>query len=362
LKKAGYLKPDIYSQSGAGGHTAGTAATTSAAINAGASWFNYMGHGGQTSQTAPSYSSSNITSLTNANKYPVCISVACFNGQFDNTTCIGETWIRAGSATSGKGGIVYVGSYISQVWVPPQYGMAGMMSMIKQGKSLSVGNIVYNGEIRMIIKYPNNTDGSTFLTWTYFGDPSIYLIFKKPSPITLTHPAILAAGSQTFDVTGPDNIMVCVYSGAQNIWQSKAISGGRANFTVTVTNASDTLFVTGVGQNMVPYLGSINAGSTNISDNKTLQTGAKAGITKGLNGVIFSFPKQSAVVAVTVYGVNGKLVYSNILNAGLKVNSMNWNFTNSNGAQLAKGMYHVSMNITMSNGVVSSINKTLMHF
>ncbi|MGB8656263.1 MAG: C25 family cysteine peptidase [Candidatus Zixiibacteriota bacterium] len=70
--------------------------TITNSVNAGKTIVCYSGHGSQTGWATGSYSSSNVQGLTNADKYPLVTSHACLTGQFDQTECFGETWVKGG--------------------------------------------------------------------------------------------------------------------------------------------------------------------------------------------------------------------------------------------------------------------------
>ncbi|MBM4400247.1 MAG: agmatine deiminase, partial [Candidatus Cloacimonetes bacterium] len=77
------------------------ATTVSTNVNAGRGFINYVGHGSATSWGTTGFSSTNATNLTNGNMLPFIMSVACQNGNFVNSTCFAEAWLR-----NGNGGAV----------------------------------------------------------------------------------------------------------------------------------------------------------------------------------------------------------------------------------------------------------------
>ncbi len=72
------------------------------ALNSGRSFINYAGHGSSHRWTTTGFSSTDINQLTNDNKLPFIISVACVNGNFTSTTCFAETWLRATNSITGN--------------------------------------------------------------------------------------------------------------------------------------------------------------------------------------------------------------------------------------------------------------------
>jgi hypothetical protein len=73
----------------------------------------YSGHGGTTSWIdGPPFSQSDVTTLTNQNMYAFICSFACDTGNFADSECFMETWVRA----PGKAGVCSWGSSVSSFW------------------------------------------------------------------------------------------------------------------------------------------------------------------------------------------------------------------------------------------------------
>lgn len=150
----------------------GTTAQLSSLINNGTGIINYVGHGSNYSWAAPSFSTTNVNALTNTNKFPFIISVACVVGNFKNITCFAESWLRATSGGTPTGGLVFCGSTINQSWKSPMRAQDQMNDLLVANTYKSYGGIFVNGMFAMIDAY--GTDGQNMAdTWTCFGDPSV---------------------------------------------------------------------------------------------------------------------------------------------------------------------------------------------
>ena len=148
--------------SGVGSGT--SASAISADVNAGASIINYCNHGDVTLWGVASYSNSHVNALTNDNKLPFIISVACLNGQF-NQDCFAEAWLRATNNSTGvpTGAIGGMFSWISQPWTPPMTGQDEMNAIITEWRSTdkfnhTMGGAFLNGS-SYILDAHNNSDG-----------------------------------------------------------------------------------------------------------------------------------------------------------------------------------------------------------
>ncbi len=228
-------------------------------INDGRSWVNYMGHGNKFSWSTTSYKNSNVSALSNGEKLPVIVAVACLVGKFDERDCFAETWVN----NPNGGAVAFLGSSISQPWTPPQDAQRDMLTYQVNSSYRTIGAIFANGEIDMIgaARRQHNSDANiaTVLTWHTFGDPTMNHRNDTPSSLNLSHPT---ATSSNFEVTGPQGTIVTIYSPDDGKMVSKEIVGNSVSFDISVFSSSE-IFVTGTDHNVVPYLGTITAGATN---------------------------------------------------------------------------------------------------
>lgn len=156
----------------------GSASQLTTLINNGTGIINYVGHGSNTSWASMTYTSSNVSALTNVNKYPFIISVACVVGNFKSTTCFAETWLRASYNNQPTGALVFCGSTINQSWASPMCAQDKMNDLLVANTYKLYGGMFVNGMFQMIDEY--STDGMNMAdTWTIFGDPSVYM--RTPS-------------------------------------------------------------------------------------------------------------------------------------------------------------------------------------
>jgi hypothetical protein len=165
----GYKTVDqIYDNNG------GTKAKVTTAVNAGRGIINYTGHGSTTSWGSTGFSNTDVNALKNSNQLPFVFSVACVNGQFNNTTCFAEAWVRAGSITEPTGAVLMVASTINQSWAPPMEAQDEFNLLFigdKANSYTTFGAMFYAGELSMMEAHSSSYD--MFNTWHIFGDPSL---------------------------------------------------------------------------------------------------------------------------------------------------------------------------------------------
>ncbi len=253
-------------------------------INDGRSWVNYMGHGNKTSWSTTNYRNSHVSSLSNGEKLPIVVAVACLVGKFDERDCFAETWVN----NTNGGAVAFLGSTISQPWTPPQDAQSDMLGYQANSSYRTIGEIFANGEIDMVsaARRQHNSDANiaTVLTWHTFGDPTMNHRNDTPSALNLNHPT---ATSSNFEVTGPQGTIVTIYSPDDGKMVSKEIIGSSAPFDISGFSSTE-IFVTGTDHNVVPYLGTITAGTANSAptditlSNNTVDADATVGTLIGL--------------------------------------------------------------------------------
>jgi chitodextrinase len=167
LEGFGYTMDRVYQDGG-------SASQLSADLNEGRGIINYVGHGSDYTWASMVYSQSNVNALTNENKLPFVVSVACVVGNFTNKTCFAETWLQATNNSNPTGAIVFCGSTINQSWASPMCAQDEMNDLLVAGTYINYGGMFINGVFQMIDEY--GSDGENMAdTWTVFGDPSLQM-------------------------------------------------------------------------------------------------------------------------------------------------------------------------------------------
>lgn len=194
------------------------------AINAGRGWLSYTGHGSTTAWSTSGFDTTDALNLSNENKLPVIVDVACQNGNFTGTaSCLAEAWMQSSHGTNGNptGAIAIYASSINQSWNAPMSAQDEVVDLMVQELKTTAGGLFYNGACKMMDEY--GTDGiNMFRTWNIFGDASLEIRNKTPQTMTVSHPAQIQSGVST----------LCVSTG---------VSGARASLTY-----ADTIYATGI--------------------------------------------------------------------------------------------------------------------
>lgn len=253
-----------------------------AAVNNGVSLILYTGHGSDGSCVTTDFNINDVKALTNTQKLPFFISVACVNGNFVGQTCFAETWLReTDNNNNPTGAIGTLMSTVNQSWNPPMEGQDEMIDILTQQYPnqimYSFGAICYNGCMKMNDSYGEGGDAMTD-TWTLFGDPSVWMRTNTPVPITASIPNTLPLGSSQVQISNTiPGVLVTASINGNTIATTVANDAGIATLNFNPISSLDSLNITIIGFNAAPFLGSIqivpNQGpfiiqsQQNVSDN-----------------------------------------------------------------------------------------------
>lgn len=131
----------------------------------------YSGHGSTTSWAdGPPLTQAQVNSLNNT-YYPFVYSFACLTGQYQNSECFGETWIRR-----PKAGSVYWGSSVNSFWDEDDILERRLYrAMFTDGLKKTAPMFVLAKYYLMLHYGSVTTDIRRYLEmYNCFGDPSIY--------------------------------------------------------------------------------------------------------------------------------------------------------------------------------------------
>lgn len=257
---------------------AGASAAVIATVNSGIGFINYTAHGSHDGWADPSFTVSNINSLTNAHKYGLSIGNCCLTNTFNESTpCYGEAWMQA----ANKGGIGYIGASNNSYWDEDYWwGVGGGKAIVAAGPAYDATKLgAYDGTFHdhgeptsshYVTNFAMNMCGnlaveqSTSSRKTYYweiyhlmGDPSVSTYMKVPTANSVSYPSSLLMTSTTLTVSAvPGSYVGLSYNGvlygAGYVDQS-----GSVTLNVTPFASPVTASVVVTAQNRIPYIGTI---------------------------------------------------------------------------------------------------------
>ena len=233
-----------------------TASMVSQALNNGVGIINYCGHGAETYWVSSNFGVSNIKALTNYNKLPFIISVACVNGDYSGRTCFAEAWLRANKNGKPTGAVGALMSTINQPWNSPMCAQDRMIELLTGENNTTMkrtyGGIVFNGFIKMLDTY---NDYEVTRTWILFGDPSLLVRTDVPQTLNVNYIDKVRLGMTSVDFTSSVDARVTLCRGDE-ILATGNISGGTLTLQLpSDLNVTDTIEVLATAPNHIPFVG-----------------------------------------------------------------------------------------------------------
>ncbi len=239
------------------------------AINEGRSYLNYRGEGWTDGWQASCYyfSTSDVSALTNGEKFTFVTSIGCGVAMFDTwgaNNCFGEEWIENGTIPAPKGGVAFVGptsnthtTYNNKIDLGIYTGMF-LEGMDTPGQALLRGKLfmynVYGNEYYVEYHYK---------IYCILGDPSIHIWKDVPLQVNVDHPSSIMVGPNQVEITVTfassglpvENARICL---AGDEIFATAVSDADGHVMVEITSElPDTLMLTVCGGNVVPYQANI---------------------------------------------------------------------------------------------------------
>ena len=260
-----------------------TAGMLSNALNNGVGIVNYAGHGNWDRFTTTSFYNSYIDALTNYNKLPFIISVACQNGNYNRPQpCFAQKWLTATRNGQPTGAVATVMSTIDQSWNPPMAGQDEMINILTETHSEGIrrtfGAICFNGFLKMMEAYPSDYphySHEVYRTWLIFGDPSLTVRTAMPSEITALYPKRISSEINSITVQSAVEGAKVVLTCRNAILGQGYIENGTVTVSYTDSiSIGDTIHVLASKFNHIPYQGKIAVGdscSPAMSHHKDIQ-------------------------------------------------------------------------------------------
>ena len=235
-------------------------------INTGYTFVNYRGAGAPDNwwgNYGSMFDIGNILQLNNGYMLPFVTSITCGGGDFAYNgypSVFGETWLIAGSPTSPKGAIGFIGpsEHDTKTWFNNANDM-GIYQGVTQEDLFRCGEMLLRGKMELYLNFPFshawgsslNSDQFYFYVYNLLGDPGLQVWTTTPQPVSFEFvPEINSAANYL------------------NIGISEPAFDG-SDFTFAITN-EDSLITTGCtdidGNVNIPI--DLPAGTYNITASK----------------------------------------------------------------------------------------------
>jgi subtilisin-like proprotein convertase family protein len=230
----------LYSHSGA------TTQQLIDALNANQVFAVYSGHGSTTSWAdGPQLNQSQVNALTNT-YFPFVYSFACLTGQYQNSECFGETWIRR-----TKGGSVFWGSSVNSFWDEDDILERRLFRAMFTDGLKKTAPMFLQAKTYLVLHYGSVTsDVRRYLEmYNCLGDPSLYEAAYGP---VIAHTCL----PNTENLNGPYNVSCIITPAGSNIDPAKTklfwTRGASYTDSIALTNSSGNTWTASIPGNGSP--------------------------------------------------------------------------------------------------------------
>ena len=242
----------------------GTTADITNALNAGRSIVNYLGHGSGNAWTSVYFGTAEVHALANGWAHPWVIDVSCSNGDFSQSECFAEAWLRAGTVLQPTGAVAMYSSSTLAAWVPPTVMQAETVDLLVAETENTIGALYFSGGMKVLDDYPSpSTEGLRLIEqYNIFGDCSLVVRTDTPGVMTASHLPVFPLGATSFsvDVPGLAGATACLWRDGVIHGTAVTDAGGHADIVLDVpilTPGDVTLTVT--AYNQAPHIATLQA-------------------------------------------------------------------------------------------------------
>ncbi|MBU1072603.1 proprotein convertase P-domain-containing protein [bacterium] len=242
----------------------------------GIGYINYTAHGSTTSWSDPSYTQSNINSLSNYGKYFLAVGNCCLTSSYDIGECFGETFLRA----TDKGAVGYIGGSNSTYWNEDYWWGVGFHASSQIDGTAwpveSTGIGAYDGVFHDHGEAPAQwyvtndavvfcgnmavtEAGSSIETyyWNIYnllGDPSLSTYMGVPATNPVSHMPTFFTNAVSIDVDAAPGSYVGLTQGGVLLASGTIDAGGKALFDLDGFLTPGTAKLVVMMQNYEPYV------------------------------------------------------------------------------------------------------------
>ncbi|MEO0098087.1 MAG: C25 family cysteine peptidase [candidate division WOR-3 bacterium] len=195
-----------------------TGESISSAVNRGVLYVNGRGWGNSDGWEYPRFDRNDVGNLNNGFKLPVVTSFYCATGNFARNPCFGEVWLRAGTPTQPKGGVLFFGpSYTTTSTRWNNFLDCAVYDAIFNKGITTAGEVFLYAKKELIRNFPLPSDSLDLRihiqSYNILGDPTLSLWRGVPKTLYPNHPQNLAVGTQRVRVsTNLESCLVSFYS------------------------------------------------------------------------------------------------------------------------------------------------------
>ena len=240
-------------------------------------FLNYTAHGDVTMLADPQFTSAQVNSMTNNDKYLWIVANCCLTANWGRN-CFGEAMIRA----NNKGAFGYIGSVPESYWYEDYYFGVGAFRYQDGGAVQTVSgttkgmydamfdetgfnclnSMPYIGNVAVTYAHAKGYQSSVndeyyWRAYQCLGDGSVMPYLKVPAANNVSHANTLPVGNTSFTVSADAGSYVSISVNDEIIGVATVDSGGTVNVPIAAQYAPGTAMIVVTRNQRQPYINTI---------------------------------------------------------------------------------------------------------
>ena len=251
-------------------------------LSSGVGFANYTAHGDIDKLQNPEFSTTDVNSLTNNDKYFWLMANCCLTCNFknakNNTTCLGEAMVRA----ANKGAFGYIGSVPESYWYEDYYFGVGATSTFSTTPSMSqtqsgvydmmfddtgfntLNAVPFCGNVAVTYAHANNFTSSVddeyyWRAYQCFGDGSVMPYHTQPAANSVSHASEIFIGATSFTVNADADSYVSITKNNEILGVGVVPYDGTVDVPINGLTEKGDVMVVVTRQQRQPYISTIQA-------------------------------------------------------------------------------------------------------
>lgn len=245
-------------------------------IGKGVGYANYTAHCGSSGWSDPSFPTSSIANLNNANKYGLLVGNCCQSSKFEESECFAEKLLRI----PNEGAVGYIGASDYSYWDEDYYWGVGNTSniisnptyagtglgaydrsfhdhgeattdwFISNGQMIHAGNLAVSASTSSMKQY-------YWEEYHLMGDPSVMNYFSKPDPLTISYAPESNVGETSLIVNTEQYTYVAISLNGVLLDAKYTGTNNSVTLNFPAFTSVDTALVVATKQNKIAHIGNL---------------------------------------------------------------------------------------------------------
>lgn len=251
-------------------------------LSSGVGFANYTAHGDIQKWHEPQFTNSDVSSLTNNDKYFWAMGNCCLTANFknaqNNQMCFGEAMVRA----ANKGAFGYIGSVPESYWWEDYYFGVGATTTYNQTPTQTqtstgvydamfddtgfntLNAVPFIGNVAVTYAHAGSYSSSVsdeyyWRAYQCFGDGSVMPYHTQPAANNVSHASTIGIGMTTFTVNADAGSYVSITKNNEILGVAQVPSSGTVNVPITGLNSAGNVMVVVTRNQRQPYITTIQA-------------------------------------------------------------------------------------------------------